>query len=176
VIDQQFVSDLTNGIATIPSSGGTALAVRADLRAAVNALSLGSTSRLYWLTSPNIAQRLAVIGDSAGAAAFPEVADGRLAGSPLLVSDGVGSGLLIVFDAAQLACSALPVELDVSNEALVQLDTAPDNPPTGTTFLQSAWQLNLAELRATRYSGIKRLRDTAVAIVANVTGIGNSPS
>lgn len=174
--DQTFIDDLTSGLSTIPSSGATALATRADARAALDAVDTGSGSRLYWITTSSIAKRLAVIGDASGAAAFPEVADGRLAGWPLVISDGVGSGLLILCDASQIAAAALPIELDATDQASIQMDTAPDSPPTSSTNLVSFFQMNYGGVRATRYYAVKRLRDTAVAIVSGVTGIGNSPS
>ena len=148
VTDTTFIDDLTATISTIPSSGGTALAVRADMRAALDAIDTGSGSRLYWITTSSIAKRLAAIGNSAGAAAFPETADGRLGPWPLVISDGVGSGLLILCDAAQIAASALPIELDASDQASVQLDTTPDSPPSAATNLISLFAINHGALRA----------------------------
>lgn len=176
VTDTTFIADLTASISTIPSSGATALAVRADMRAALDAVDTGAASRLYWLASSSIAKRLAVIGDASGAPAFPETASGNLGAWPLVISDGVGSGLLILCDAAQIAASALPIELDATDQATIQMDSAPDSPVSGSTNVVPLWSMNQSALRATRYFAVKRLRDTAVAIVSNVTGIGNSPS
>src|SRR5262245_30399222 len=176
VTDQTFIDDLTSGISTIPSSGGTSLGIRADLRAALDAVDTGSASKLYWITNSSIAKRLAVIGDSAGSAAFPEVERGLLGPWPLVTSDAVGSGLLVLCDASQVAASALPVELDVSDTASIQLDTSPDSPPSATSAFVNLWQLNASALRCTRYFASKRLRDTAVAVVSSFAATGNSPS
>jgi len=146
------------------------------MRAALDAVDTGSASKLFWVTTSSVAKRLAVIGDSAGGPAFPETREGLLGAWPLVTSDGVGSGLLILIDAAQIAAAALPIELDTTDQATIQMDTAPDSPPTSTSNVVSLWQMNETALRCTRYIAAERLRDTAVAIVSNVTGLGNSPS
>jgi Phage capsid family len=177
IVDETFISSITSGLSAIPSSGvNSATSVRADLRALADAVDSGSASRLYWVTTSQLQKRFSLLGDSAGSAAFPEVANGMLASWPLLVSDGVPSGVVILADAAQLAASALPIELDSTDAADLQLDTAPDSPPLSTTPYVSLWQENLAALRATRYFAVKRLRDTAVAYASAITGIGNSPN
>jgi hypothetical protein len=176
VTDTTFIDDLTSGISTIASAGGTAVQVRYDMRLALDSVDTGSASKLYWLAGSTVAKRLSVIGDSAGGAAFPETAEGRLGAWPLVISDGVGSGLLVLCDASQIAAAALPVELDASDQTSIEMSDTPNSPPTASTNLVSLWQMNQAALRCTRYHGIKRLRDTAVAVISGVTGVGNSPS
>jgi hypothetical protein len=178
VTDEIFISTLTAGLTAIPSSGFTALGARADLRALLDAVDTGAASKLYLLTTSSIAKRLSIISDASGGSAFPQLTaqGGSVAGIPLVVSDGVPSGQLILCDASQLAAVSGPVELDISTQGAVQMDTVPDSPPTASTNLVSLWQMNYAALRCERYFAVERLRDTAVAVVSGVTATGNSPS
>jgi hypothetical protein len=57
------------------------------------------------------------------------------------------------------------VNIDVSREASVQMDSAPDNPPTASTVLVSFWQNNLVGIRAERFINWRRRRDAAVAFI-----------
>jgi len=89
---------------------------------------------------------------------------------PLLVSDAVSAGNLILFDAAQLLGSGGTVELDRSEEALLQLDTAPDSPAVAATPTLSLWQNDLVALRAERIFGITRPRTASVAVLGGLFG------
>jgi hypothetical protein len=57
---------------------------------------------------------------------------GAIQGMDVLASDGV-SGQIIAVDASQIAAAAGIVELDGSGAATVQMDSAPDSPPTAAT-------------------------------------------
>ena len=127
-VDTEFVSALTTGLTPIPSQGATAKGARQDLRALVNSVNTGAGSRLYLLASSTIAKRLAMIGDSAGSAAFPGASastGGVIGGVPLVISDGVGGTDLILVDAAQIAASSAAIEFDKSNSALLNLSDSP---------------------------------------------------
>jgi hypothetical protein len=100
---------------------------------------------------------------------------GAIQGMEVLVSDGV-SDQIIAVDASQIAAAGGTVELDGSGVATVQMDSAPDSPPTAAANVTSFWQMNLAGLRATRYWGAERLRSTAVSVISNVSYSGNSPA
>ena len=50
--------------------------------------------------------------------------------------------------ASQIAAASGAVELDGSGVATVQMDSAPDSPPSAATNLISFWQMNLAGLLA----------------------------
>jgi hypothetical protein len=54
------------------------------------------------------------------------------------------------------------VTIDVSREASVQMDSAPDNPALATTVLTSLWQNNLVGLRAERFINWKKARPGCV--------------
>jgi hypothetical protein len=68
-----------------------------------------------------------------------------------------------------LAGSADIVALDASRQALLQLDTAPDSPPTAGTVPTSLWQTDSVGLKAERHFGFTIHRDTAVASLSGVS-------
>jgi hypothetical protein len=57
------------------------------------------------------------------------------------------------------------VVIDASNQASVQMESAPDSPPSASTNLVSLWQLNFTALRAERWINWKKRRSTAVAFI-----------
>jgi hypothetical protein len=69
------------------------------------------------------------------------------------------------------------LELNFSDQVTLQLESAPDSPPVGTTNLISTWQNDLTAFRAERYWSANRLRNTAVSVVTGVNyGSANSPA
>jgi hypothetical protein len=94
----------------------------------------------------------------------------------VIASDGVAANTFVVVDANQIAASAGTVELSASNQALLEFQTAPASPPVAGQLLQSLWQQNETGLRALRYFGAERLRDTAVTVVNGLSYSGNSPA
>jgi Phage capsid family len=173
VTDAYFVSVLIAGLTPLSATSGSAAAVRGDLAGLMDSVAIGGDAKLYFLTTSAIAKRLSVAGDASGAAAFPgalPTIGGTLCGLPLLVSDAVAAGNLILFDAAQLHASGGTVELDRSEAATLQLDNAPDSPPISTTLVTSLWQANLVALRAERIFGVSRPRAASVAVLGGVFG------
>ena len=141
-------------------------------------MSVDQNSKLYVMTTSAVAKALSAQITSTGAPAFEQL--GPLGGNifpgvPLVVSDAVSSGQLIVFDAAQLATNPGTVAIDITNEATLQMDTAPDSPPSTSTIGLSLFQQGLVGLRAERYFGCERLRDGAVAIITGFSS-GDSPN
>jgi Phage capsid family len=177
--DSYFLTQITSGLVAIPSPGvPSATSVRADLRALLDSVSYGANAKLYYIAGPQLAKRLSVIGDSAGAKAFDGVTPlgGELDGVPILISDAAAASTLYLLDASQIAIAAGEIELDRSDMATLQLDSTPDSPPVVGTNYQSLWAQNMSALRAERFLSVQRLRTTAVASVSGITGIGNSPS
>ena len=87
-----------------------------------------------------------------GDEAFPDATwnGGSIAGIPVIVSDGVPSGSVVLVDASQVAGASETITLDSSEQASVQLDTSPDSPVSGSTNITSLWQMNLVGLKAER--------------------------
>jgi hypothetical protein len=88
----------------------------------------------------------------------------------------VDSGSIVAFDATQIAMNSASIEIEGSDAATIQMDTAPDSPPSPSTPAVSFFQNNLTGLRATRYFGAERLRAGAVSVISGVSyGGANSP-
>jgi HK97 family phage major capsid protein len=178
VTDTYFISQLTTGLTAIPSAGSSAVAIRNDIRFLMDAISFGADARLYFIAPPQIAKRLATVGDSTGGKMFAGLTPtgGVLDGIPFLTSDSAASGTLTLADMSQVAAAGGPIELDRSDAATLVLDSAPSSPPVVSDNYQSLWQLNQSALRAERYLSVQRMRSTAVATLSGVTGLGNSPA
>lgn len=164
--DAQFVAILINGITPVTQTGTTPAAVATDIGTALATMTLGAGSRIFALTSGSFAAQLSVMM-LAGGPAFPQMTPngGAIGALSLVATDAVPGTHIVLADASQIAAASETITLDSSTEALIQLDTAPDSPPTGNTNLVSLWQQNMAGLRAERYFGAERLRTTAVAVI-----------
>lgn len=175
--DRTFVAKISESIAPIASNGGTAIAIRQDIAAALAALNTDAASRLFVLIEASTAKAWATKTTQDGAAAFPGMTPqgGEICGMPAIVSDGLTAGTIVVVDASQIAAGAGTVEVDASKQASLQMETTPDSPPSATTVALSLWQQNMTGLKALRFFGAERLRDAAVAVVSGVTYSGNSP-
>jgi hypothetical protein len=178
ITDSTFFSLILTGISATPSSGGGVAQVRADLTTALDALSTGASSKIFFVMSSAVANRLSLMGDTAGNAAFAGMTPqgGLIGGITTLVSDGLPSNYIIVLDASQIAVGDEGLRVDVSQQATLQMDSAPDSPPVASTSLVGLWQSNLTATRLERYLGAERLRTTAVAAISNVNYSGNSPA
>ena len=175
VTDAEFVFIVTDGISPISSSGNTIAAVRTDLRAMLAAVNTDANSRLFLLVEASIAKIWSMLGGEDGFA-FPGMTPqgGMIAGMPVIVSDGLLSGTAVLLDANQIAAGAGTIGLGATTQADLQTDSAPDSPMTTNTTLVSLWQSDLVGLKAERYFGAERLRDTAVAVLEGIN-CGDSP-
>lgn len=175
--DTEFVAQLVSGATTFTSGGATAEHTRNDLRGLLANVTTGASSALFLLTTSTIAKALCVLHTNTGASAFEDVTynGGSINGIPVVVSDGVLSGNMVLVDATQVAAASETVRLDSSREALLNMDSAPDSPVSGTTSMLSLWQTNHVGLRAERYIGVEKLTTTGVAVVTSVSYSGDSP-
>jgi hypothetical protein len=178
VTDAYLIQQLLTGLTAIPSSGSNSVAINNDLRDLLDAIVIGANAKLYFIMPAQIAKRLAVVGDSAGSRMFPGMSPtgGTIAGIPALVSDAATAGTIVLFDASQVAVSAGLIELDRSDVAMLNLDSAPDSPPVASTSYVNLYTQNMSALRAERFLGAQRLRTTAAASVSGFTGVGSSPA
>jgi hypothetical protein len=93
---------------------------------------------------------------------------GSIFGIPVVTSGTVGARL-IALDASQiLIADEGDVDASVSNSALVQLETAPDNPTTAATVLLSLFQRNLTGIKMARMINWVRASTTAVRYISSV--------
>src|SRR5262245_66566581 len=113
-----------------------------------------------------------------GQACFTTIPGERvtLLGYPVIASENVksmggspadGSNLIFAKTSEIMLADDGQTVLDASNQASVQMDTAPDSPPTASTTLVSLWQMNMTGIRAERWINWKKRRSTAVGYIQN---------
>jgi hypothetical protein len=148
------------------SAGTTAANTFTDLAWLLSQITMTAASKLFFVAASNVAKLLAT-RNNAGTPAFPGTSPqgGQLLGAPLLISDGLADGTLLLLDGNQIAVGDDGVTLDQSRQATVQLDSDPTTPPTGPTSL---WQQNLRAVKVERLFGVRKLANSAVALVTGV--------
>jgi len=87
---------------------------------------------------------------------------GNILGVPVVTSQAAGGVVALVHAPSILFADDGGVNIDVSREATVELNTVPTSPPTAASVLVSLWQQNLIGLRAERFINWKVARTTAV--------------
>jgi HK97 family phage major capsid protein/HK97 family phage prohead protease len=190
--DQQFISPgvaavanvspaaITNGITPVQSGGATRALIDADVASLFAGMLTANIplSTLVWVMTPYNALKLSMLRETNGEFSYPSIniTGGSWQGIPVIVSNNVpnsvSAGSIIVLVAASEIFLADDggVQLDASDQASLQMDSAPTNSgatPTGTSLV-SLWQDNLIGIRAERIINWQRRRDTAVAYIDNV--------
>jgi hypothetical protein len=128
------------------TAGGTVANLATDIKTAFAAIEVGADSRLYWTLSPALAAALSArLAGSVGWGLTPT--GGTLAGVPVVVSAGVSAGDLVLVDASRFSAFSDTITLAESRQGVVQMDSAPDSPPTASTAYQSLWQVDKVALR-----------------------------
>lgn len=152
---------------SVTASGIRAEQFLTDLSAALGSASLSSRSRLFLAADPVTVAALALMeGD-----AFSDmtVNGGVVRGVQIVPTEALqrdsSGGQLILIDASQVAAATASIVLDASEQATLELNNTPADPPSAATVLTSMWQQNLRALKATRWFSFKRLRDNAVVTI-----------
>jgi HK97 family phage major capsid protein len=170
-VDAGFLAVLLAGVSVGTSTGQTAESVRADLAGLLAAVPTGQTSRLFVITTPLVSKMWAAMGATAsnGAPAFPEMGPqgGTILNIPVIASDAVTAGQVILCDATGIAAGTDQVVLSVLREGSIIPDTSPDSPQATSTNVVSLWQMNQTAILAERWWGAEKLRSTSVAAVSN---------
>lgn len=165
-------ASITNGVAGTAASAATMAAARTDIAARVAAFATATypLSELVILMSESQAFSLGLGLNAVGSPLFPgmTVTGGSLFGIPVVASQAVGAQIVIVHAPSILIADENGVEIDISREASVYLDSAPTDPPDATAVLTSLWQANLVGLRVERYITWGKARSTAVDRITSV--------
>lgn len=181
-LDQQFVdptvavsaginpASITNGAATIASSGVTGAAAKVDLASRVGVFVAANIplSSSVWLMNEANAFGLGLSINALGQPLFPGFNGqdaGRLMGIPVVVSNNVGARIVLVHAPSVVYADEGGVRIDVSREATIQMDSAPTDTVDATTVYQSLWQRNLVALKAERFITWKLARAAAVTYI-----------
>ncbi len=166
-------ASILNGVTAIPSTGSDAEAVRNDVRllfASFIAANNAPTSGV-WIMNSTTALALSLMQNPLGQTEFPGINmnGGTFFGLSAIVSQYVPDGIVALVNANDIyMADEGGIELAMSTEASLQMDSAPDNPTTATTVLVSLWQRNLVGFRAERTINWARRRPSAVAYLSGV--------
>lgn len=192
-LDRQFVDpsvaavanvspgSITNGITPQTPTGTNMAAFRADMKTLFAGILAAnqSTAGGFWIMTQQQALSLSLAQNALGQTIFPTVnaeSGGTLLGYPVIASENIpatggspADGYPLIFAIAPeiLLADDGVVTVDASREASLQMDSAPDSPPTASTNMLSLWQLNMLGLRAERWITWQRRRSTAVAWIQN---------
>jgi HK97 family phage major capsid protein len=162
-------ASITNGAATIASSGVTGAAAKVDLasRVAVFAAANIPLDGSVWLMNDGNAFGIAMSVNALGQPLFPSMTaqGGTLFGMPVIVSNNVGLRVVLVHAPSILYADEGGVRIDASREASIQMDSAPTDTVDATTVYISLWQRNLLALRAERMITWIRARTAAVTYI-----------
>lgn len=178
-------ASITNGATSITPSGTTAAALRSDVNRLMqgflqNNLSMASA---VWIMTQTLAMRLGNLVNTLGQPEFPGIsaAGGALFGVPVVASENIPSTtgspaegwplILAKADEILLADDG-QVTIDASREASLQMESAPDSPPTASTVLTSLWQHNMIAIKAERFINWRLRRSNAVAYIAGAVYTG----
>jgi Phage capsid family len=176
--DTQFISLITSGATSIPSSGASAIGARLDIRALIQAINgPGAASRLFLITTVDIAAAWSTLADNAGGPAFPNATynGGNAGGIPIVATDGCPSGTIILADASRIAGNSIDLSVDSSSVAALQMDSAPDSPPTALTNILSLWQANMVAAKLERLFAAKVCVPNSVVMITGANYTGSSP-
>jgi HK97 family phage major capsid protein len=158
---------VTNGVTPITSAGTTPANARTDVIAMMNALTAQNIpiSSAVLIMSEANALALSAALNPLGQPLFPELSltggKGPL-GINVITSQVAGANVILLSPPCILYADDGGVTIDISREASVQMDSAPDNPALATTVLTSLWQNNLVGLRAERFINWKKARTGCV--------------
>jgi HK97 family phage prohead protease len=168
-------ASITNGAATIVSSGDDADDIRLDIRSLYAKFSAANNpvSSGVWIMSSNNAVALAMMTNPLGQPEFGSMnmTGGTLNGMPVIASDYVPAGVVVLVNASDVyLADDGDITVDMSREASLEMSDAPTHnsiTPTGATSLVSMFQTNTVAIRAERTINWMRRRTQSVAYLTS---------
>jgi len=162
-------ASITNGVTGTASSGTAEANMRQDLRVLAKSFSDNNIplSEVTFVTSEGIAFQLATAVNALGQTSFPNmgVTGGTLYGVTTVASNAVTEAQIVgVHAPSVLVGEEDGLEISVSEEATLQMDDAPTNPPTSVTVLESLWQTNRVGIRVERFAGWLKARSSPAPV------------
>jgi HK97 family phage major capsid protein len=184
-------ASITNGVTAIASEsaggsvgGGAAEAVRADVKALMNAFIAANLMPNVWIMRATTALSLSLMQNPLGQPEFPTISinGGTFSGLPVIVSQHVpavgsptGDYVVLMDSNSVWIADEGGLSIDMSREASIEMDDAPagaaftGSPGSvtglGTTSLVSLWQQNLIGWRAERTINWRRARLVGVQVL-----------
>lgn len=159
-------ASITNGAVSVGSAGTSAADFETDFKGLIGSL-ISANQKVTGLTmimSETNALALSMARTTNGEMYFPNLtmAGGTINGIPVVTSQAAGITVAVVVPNEILFADDGGVNIDVSREASLEMNTAPTSPVAAGTILVSLWQQNLIGLRAERFINWKRARLSAV--------------
>ena len=179
-------ASITNGVTPVVASGTTADHLRADVQALMAKFIAAnmSLSGAVWIMTETQALAIAMLLNPLGQPEFPGLSinggtAGTFFGIPVILSENIsaqdevtgppaipaGSRIILAKASEIMLADDGQVMLDASNQASLQMDSAPTNPPTATTVMVSLWQMNMVGIRAERFINWTKRRAGAVQYI-----------
>lgn len=175
-VDKAFIDQMTADLSAVTSSGSNVAAVRHDFAQALASMSTSAASTLFCVMHADNAKALATMGGSDASPFAMTPSGGRMFGMQALVSDAVAAGDIVIIDASAIATNGGTLELNSTNQAMIQLSSTPDSPPTAATIWHNMFTEGRVALKCVRWFGCLLLRSDGCALIQNASYVGgNSP-
>ncbi len=153
---------------TIPSSGN----ITEDVAAALAQFS-GDLSTAVWVAHPRTGVDIGLHGGGKGLAVDVGARGGTLAGLPVMTSEAAthdsSGGTISLVDAAGVCLLDEGGSVNVSTEAMIELDDAPTGdaaaPAAATATRMSLWQADLVGLLLSWNANWKKAREGSVVVI-----------
>ena len=179
-------ASITNGVTPVVATGTTADHLRADVKTLMSNFIAAnmSLSGAVWIMTETQALAIAMLLNPLGQPEFPGLSinggtAGTFFGIPVILSENIpaqqavagppaipaGSRIILAKASEIMLADDGQVMLDASNQASLQMDNAPTNPPTATTVMVSLWQMNMVGIRAERFINWTKRRAGAVQYI-----------
>ncbi|VDS07572.1 Phage capsid family protein [Paracoccus haematequi] len=179
-------ASITNGVTPVVASGTSADHLRADVQALMAKFITAnmSLSGAVWIMTETQALAIAMLLNPLGQPEFPGLSisggtAGTFFGIPVILSENIpaqsevtgppaipaGSRIILAKASEIMLADDGQVMLDASNQASLQMDSEPTNPPTATTVMVSLWQMNMVGIRAERFINWTKRRAGAVQYI-----------
>jgi hypothetical protein len=168
--DVSFLAALLQATTPTASAGATLANITTDFDTLFSAVTTHATSRLFYVASPSNVKSIMVKANTAGAPVFPNlgVTGGELFPGVTAIASDALTGTALLFDSTSIAGNADVIVPGRSEQSAIQMETAPDSPPTGATTVISLWQNDLVALRMERFFGFTIMRPSGVASLSGV--------
>ncbi|CAN7343516.1 phage major capsid family protein [Bosea sp. LjRoot237] len=169
-IDASFLDIVTDGLTPIAATGTTPAAALTDLRTLLGLVNTTGAGSLYFLMGADVANRAATLAGSDSTLTFPAMGPlgGEMLNTPALVSSAMLSGQIALLDATGIAGEIEAVTVSLSDQASIEMDSAPSSPPNAATVLRSLWQENKVAILARAYFGAEVIRAGSIAALDGI--------
>lgn len=184
-VDQTFFSSaaasngvspagILNGLTAGTSAGSDIDGVIADIKALYAPfIAANNASGLQYVSTESLAKSLGLMTNALGQDAFPGItaSGGSLKGDPIIGGGNIGAGDLILLKPSDIyKIGDRGVEVSMSTEASIQMDSAPDgasDTPTANASVVSMYQTDSVAIKVVRPLNFAKRRASAVAYIGD---------